>query len=88
MPHSDDPWAMAMTLTRCSPKALKIRPAMPGVVWMPAPTMVTMATASRSQTRSMSRRCNSAANSASSPATTAGADASGTIKVMDCSEDA
>src|SRR5919201_1515272 len=44
MLSSEEPCAMAMTLTPTQPRAPKRRPATPGVPRMPPPTAVTMAT--------------------------------------------
>ena len=44
MLYSEEPWAMAMMLTFSRPRAVKVRPATPGMPRMFSPTTATMAT--------------------------------------------
>src|SRR5690242_11436396 len=87
METSDEPWAMASTLTLLWPNWVKICPATPGVLRVPVPTTVMMATSSVDQTRSISRSAISVEKTSSSASSTAAAASVGTAKQIDCSEE-
>ena len=77
-----------MTLIFASASAEKTRAAMPGVPAMPSPTTTSVAAPARTSTRSISCRPISRRNASSSPRRARSAWSSGTLKQIDCSEDA
>ena len=87
MLSSDEPCAMATTFASACASAPKTRAAMPGV-WHPEPTTAIVASPVMSSMPSISWRAISSLNSSLSAATARGRSASGTVKQIDCSDDA
>jgi hypothetical protein len=85
---SELPWAIAMTLIRASARAPKMRAAMPGVPYIPRPTTTTVAAPRRSSTPSISSRAISSWNVSSRAARARSASPSGTLKQIECSDEA
>ena len=88
MMRSDAPCAMATTFASAPATALKIRAAMPGVCTIPEPTTAIVERPVISSMSSISRRLISSTNASRSAATARGASTSGTVKQIECSDDA
>ncbi len=85
---SDDPWAVAITLIPASARAEKTRAAMPGVSAMPSPTTTSVARPVRASTPSISCRAISRWNVSSRLRRARCALSSGTLKQIECSDEA
>ena len=85
---SEEPCAIAMTLIPPEASAVKVFAAMPGVPAIPSPTTAKVATPPWISTPSISRRAISSRNTSSRPARARCALASGTLKQIECSDDA
>src|SRR5206468_3373540 len=85
---SDDPWAVAITLIPASARAEKTRAAMPGVSAMPSPTTTSVARPVRASTPSISCRAISRWNVCSRLRRARCALSSGTLKQIECSDEA
>ena len=88
MLSSDDPCAMATTLIPPAASAEKTPAAMPGVPCMPSPTTAIVAMPVPTSTPSISPRPISPRNSRSRPSRASAASGSGTLKQIECSEEA
>ena len=86
--RSEEPCAIAITLTCASAIDPKTRAAVPGVRAMPTPTTATVATPIKTSTESISPRSSSSENAARNCVSAAAAACSGTVKQIECSEDA
>jgi hypothetical protein len=85
---SDEPWAMAITLTPPAARAVKTRAEMPGVPAIPFPTTATTAASPREVMPSMRPVCNSSRKARFSAATAFPASESGTVNPIELSDEA
>jgi len=85
---SDEPCAIATMLMPPSASAEKTRAATPGVPCMPRPTTANVARFDSTSMSSISRRSISSANAARRLSRAVSALADGTVKQMECSDDA
>ena len=88
MLSSDDPCAIATMLMPPSASAENTRAATPGVPCIPRPTTASVARFDSTSTSSISRRAISSANAARRLARAVSALAAGTVKQIECSDDA
>ena len=88
MLSSEEPWAMATTLIPPAASAENTPAAMPGVPCMPRPTTAIVAMPGLTSTPSISPRAISPRNSRSSATRASSANGSGTLKQIECSDDA
>mmetsp|Transcript_71675 Transcript_71675/g.213935 ORF Transcript_71675/g.213935 Transcript_71675/m.213935 type:complete len:322 (-) Transcript_71675:1041-2006(-) len=87
MLRSEEPWAMAITLTFALPMELKKRPLMPGRHFMPSPMTARMLVPPREVTRHSWLFAMSSAKACSTARTATFRSFSSTAVVMECSED-
>ncbi len=85
---SDAPWAIAITFTCASAIAAKRRAATPRVPDIPRPTIATIARSARTSMPSISSRSSCSENAARNASLAARAEALGTTRQIECSEDA
>jgi hypothetical protein len=88
MLRSDEPCAMAITLTSAAASARNTRAAMPGVPAMPSPTTAITAAGPADVTSSTRPAASSSRNARRSAATACGASGAGSVKPMELSDEA
>ena len=88
MLSSEEPWAIATTLIPAAARAEKTPAAIPGVPCIPRPTTATVAMPGLASTPSISPRAISSRNSRVRLSRASSATGSGTLKQIECSDDA